>query len=212
MQYSPQGDAVPAGETLLENYLQGVNSDTSIVGSTSSTPIQSLQEAMSKISLSPVTIPALNQSLISSASLTFPTDIVSTGIAEATFSLANPFTASINLLTVDASATYQNITLGTISVGETSNPIHADGHSNITSPSLPFNFNLNPVSIVELLQAGAQANGVNLGPLIDIFEFIIDNPNFNPPVRKHIESQLFTASHISTSGKLYCRYQFPDLC
>ncbi|KAF8828949.1 hypothetical protein HHX47_DHR3000558 [Lentinula edodes] len=182
VQYSPQGDAVPAGETLLENYLQGVNSDTSIVGSTSSTPIQSLQEAMSKISLSPVTIPALNQSLISSASLTFPTDIVSTGIAEATFSLANPFTASINLLTVDASATYQNITLGTISVGETSNPIHADGHSNITSPSLPFNFNLNPVSIVELLQAGAQANGVNLGPLIDIFEFIIDNPNFNPPM------------------------------
>ncbi|KAJ4494066.1 hypothetical protein C8J55DRAFT_533507 [Lentinula edodes] len=189
VQYSPQGGALPAGETLLENYLQGVNSDTSIVGSTSSTPIQSLQEAMSKISLSPVTIPALNQSLISSASLTFPTDIVSTGIAEATFSLANPFTASINLLTVDASATYQNITLGTISVAETSNPIHADSHSNITSPSLPFNFNLNPVSIVELLQAGAQANGVNLGPLIDIFEFIIDNPNFNPPVRKHIESQ-----------------------
>lgn len=183
MQFSPQGDAVPAGQTLLENYLQGVNSNTSIVGSTSSTPIQSLQEAMSEISLSPVTIPALNQSLISSASLTFPTDIVSTGIAEATFSLANPFTASINLLTVDASATYQNITLGTISVGETSNPIHADGHSNITSPSLPFNFNLDPVSIVELLQAGASANDVNLGPLIDIFEFIIDNPNFNPPVR-----------------------------
>ncbi|KAH7875192.1 uncharacterized protein C8R40DRAFT_1170817 [Lentinula edodes] len=199
VQYSPQGDAVPAGETLLENYLQGVNSDTSIVGSTSSTPIQSLQEAMSKISLSPVTIPALNQSLISSASLTFPTDIVSTGIAEATFSLANPFTASINLLTVDASATYQNITLGTISVGETSNPIHADGHSNITSPSLPFNFNLNPVSIVELLQAGAQANGVNLGPLIDIFEFIIDNPNFNPPVNPTVD----TSSPTCVSGNQF---------
>ncbi|KAJ3868577.1 hypothetical protein EV359DRAFT_77557 [Lentinula novae-zelandiae] len=199
VQFSPQGDAVPAGQTLLENYLQGVNSNTSIVGSTSSTPIHSLQEAMSEISLSPVTIPALNQSLISSASLTFPTDIVSTGIAEATFSLANPFTASINLLTVDASATYQNITLGTISVGETSNPIHADGHRNITSPSLPFNFNLDPVSIVELLQAGAQANGVNLGPLIDIFEFIIDNPNFNPPVNSTVD----TSSPTCVSGNQF---------
>ncbi|KAJ3850500.1 hypothetical protein EV368DRAFT_84496 [Lentinula lateritia] len=199
VQYSPQGDAVPAGQTLLENYLQGINSDTSIVGSTSSTTIQSLQEAMSEISLSPVTIPALNQSLISSASLTFPTDIVSTGIAETTFSLANPFTASINLLTIDASATYQNITLGTISVGETSNPIHADGHTNITSPSLPFNFNLNPVSIVELLQAGAQANGVNLGPLIDIFEFIIDNPDFNPPVNSTVD----TSSPTCISGNQF---------
>ncbi|KAJ4468227.1 hypothetical protein J3R30DRAFT_3715154 [Lentinula aciculospora] len=186
--YSPQGGAVPAGQTLLENFLQGVNSDTSIAGSTDSTPIVSLQKAMSEIKLNPVTIPALNQSLISSASLSFPTDIVSTGIAEATFTLANPFTASINLLTVGASATYQNITLGTITSDNTLNPIHADGHSNITSPTLPFDFNLDPVSIVALLQAGAAANSVDLGPLVEIFEFIIDNPDFDPPVNTSVDT------------------------
>ncbi|KAJ3724969.1 hypothetical protein DFJ43DRAFT_1197841 [Lentinula guzmanii] len=203
VQYSPQGGAVTAGQTLLENFLQGINSDTSIAGSTSSTPIQSLQEAMSEIHLSPVTIPALNQSLISSASLIFPTDIVSTGVAEATFTLANPFTASINLLTVGASATYQNITLGNINADETSNPIHADGHSNITSPTLPFNFNLDPVSIIELIQSGAQANGVDLGPLVDIFEFIIANPDFKPPVNTSVD----TSSATCVSGN---QFDFDD--
>ncbi|KIK68835.1 hypothetical protein GYMLUDRAFT_34828 [Collybiopsis luxurians FD-317 M1] len=186
--YSPQGSAVSAGQNLLENFLQGVNSDTTIQGSTSSTPIESLQEAMSEIKLTPVTIPALNQSLISTASLTFPTDIVSTGIAQAKFTLANPFTASINLLTVGANATYQNISLGTINADESSNPIHADGHSNITSPTLPFKFNLDPVSIIDLLNAGAKANNVNLGPLAEIFQFILDNPDFKPPVTTSVDT------------------------
>ncbi|KAF5389363.1 hypothetical protein D9757_004389 [Collybiopsis confluens] len=186
--YSPQGGAVSAGQTLLENYLQGVNSDTTIQGSTDSTPIESLQEALSDIRLTPVTIPALNQSLISSASLTFPTDIISTGIAQTQFTLANPFTASINLLTVSASATYQNISLGTIDADESSNPIHADGHSNVTSPTLPFKFNLDPVSIIELLNAGATANNVNLGPLVEIFQFVLSNPDFKPPVTTSVDT------------------------
>ncbi|KAF9071074.1 hypothetical protein BDP27DRAFT_1419362 [Rhodocollybia butyracea] len=188
VEYSPQGGAVSAGDTLLENFIQGVNSDTTIAGSTSSTPIESLQEALSKILLSPVTIPALNQSLITSASLVFPTDIVSTGIAQTAFTLANPFTASINLLTVDANATFQNLTLGSINADEASNPIHANGHSNITSPTLPFAFNLDPLTIIELLEGGAQTNGVDLGPLIQLFDFVIDNPEFKPPVNTSVDS------------------------
>jgi hypothetical protein len=144
---------------------------------------------MSEIKLSPVTIPALNQSLIVSASLTFPTDIVSTGIADTTFTLSNPFTASINLLTIVANASYQqNITLGSINADESSNPIQALGHSSVTSPTLPFNFNLDPISIIELLEAGAQANGVDLGPLVDLFELILNNPDFKPPVNTSVDS------------------------
>ena len=79
--YAPHGSAVTAGQHLLENYIQGVNSDTVIQGSTSSTPIASLQEAMSQIKLSPVVIPAIHQLLIPSAALEFPTNIVQTGIA-----------------------------------------------------------------------------------------------------------------------------------
>ncbi|KAK7690332.1 hypothetical protein QCA50_006989 [Cerrena zonata] len=104
--YAPQGDAMSAGRALLQNFLQGVDVDTTISGSLDSTPIQSLKLALSKISLSPVTIPALHQSLIKSVAIQFPIDIVSTGIAQSSFVLENPFTASINLLNVGATATF----------------------------------------------------------------------------------------------------------
>lgn len=98
MHYDPQGDAVAAGRALLENFLQGVNVDTTISGSMDSTPIESLKLALSQIVLSPVTIPAIHQSLIKSVSITLPVDIVSTAVARSSFILQNPFTASINLL------------------------------------------------------------------------------------------------------------------
>jgi hypothetical protein len=168
---------------MLENYLQGIDSNTVIMGSTSSTPIESLQSALSQIKLSPVTIPALHQNLIGSASLEFPIDIVQTGIASTSFTLSNPFTASINLLEMSATATFQNLTVGTINnVDRSSDPIHADGHSNITSPALAFNFNLDPLTIIELISISAQEHNVDLGPLTELFQMVIDNPDFHPPV------------------------------
>ncbi|KAG2368054.1 hypothetical protein BDR07DRAFT_1391769 [Suillus spraguei] len=182
--YSPQGAAqTAAGQAMLENYLQGVDSQTTIMGTSSSTSISSLEPALAQINLSPVTIPALHQNLIGSASLEFPTNIVQTGVASTTFTLANPFTASINLLEVTAIATYHNLTLGAIDhVQMSSNPIHANGHSNITSPVLPFNFNLDPLTIIGLITTSAQEHNVNLGPLTSLFQLVIDNPSFHPPV------------------------------
>lgn len=182
--YSPQGSSqTAAGQTMLENYLQGIDSNTVILGTTSSTPIGSLQLALSQIKLSPVTIPALQQNLINIATLEFPTDIVQTGVASASFTLANPFTASIYLLQVMATATFQNLTIGTINnVDLSSNPIHAGGYSNITSPALPFNLNLDPLTIIELITVSAQEHNVDLGPLPQLFQLVIDIPNFDTPV------------------------------
>ncbi|KAJ3567055.1 hypothetical protein NP233_g6616 [Leucocoprinus birnbaumii] len=186
--FAPQGDAVSAGRTLLENYLQGINSDTSIIGSTSATDIDSLKLALSEIHLSPVTIPALNGTLIKSVSLTFPKNIVDTGVATTSFTLANPFTASVNLLRVGASASYQGVNLGSIpSTDISSHPIRAEGHSQVTSPGLPFDFNLNPVAIIGLLRAAAEQNHVDLGPLNDMFQFVLDNPDFKPPVKTTVD-------------------------
>lgn len=163
---------------MLENYIQGVESDTTIQGSTDSTPIESLQLAMSHMRLSPVKIPALHQNLITSASLVFPTNIAQSGLASSTFVLSNPFTASINLLEVNAVVTFGNLSLGSIDhVDRTSSPIHADGHNNITSPTLPFKFNLDPVTIIELLFIGAKNNGVDLGPLPEVFQIVLANPD-----------------------------------
>ncbi|KAF8840051.1 hypothetical protein BDN67DRAFT_1054007 [Paxillus ammoniavirescens] len=188
--YAPQGSSqTAAGQAMLENYLQGIDSNTVIMGSTSSTPIESLQLALSQIKLSPVTIPALHQNLIGSASLEFPVDIVQTGIASTSFTLSNPFTASINLLEMSATATFQNLTVGTINnVDRSSDPIHADGHSNITSPALPFNFNLDPLTIIELISVSAQEHNVDLGPLTELFQMVIDNPNFHPPVNTSVDT------------------------
>lgn len=174
---------------MLENYLQGVDSLTTIMGTSSSTSIGSLEPALAQINLSPVTIPALHQNLIGSASLEFPTDIVQTGVASTTFTLANPFTASINLLEVTAIATYHNLTLGAINhVDMSSNPIHANGHSNITSPVLPFNFNLDPLTIIGLITTSAQEHNVDLGPLTSLFQLVVDNPSFHPPVNTSVDT------------------------
>ena len=56
--YQPQGSAVSIGETLLENSLQGIDSDTTILGSTDTTPIDSLKPALAEVQLSPVVIPS----------------------------------------------------------------------------------------------------------------------------------------------------------
>ncbi|KAI0668274.1 hypothetical protein C8Q78DRAFT_1081656 [Trametes maxima] len=198
--YKPQGGAVASGQKLLENYLQGVVSGTSIQGSTDSTPIESLRLAMSNIHLSPVNIPALHQNLISTASLIFPTDIVKTSIAQTTFSLANPFTASINLVEVTAGATFGSLNLGKIDhVDRSSSPIHADGHSTITSPLLPFKFNTDPVTIIQLLLQGAQNNHVDLGPLPDLFKIVTDNPGANTSIIATVDTNKSTC----VSGKQF---------
>ena len=183
--YSPQGSSeIAAGQTLLENYLQGIDSDTVILGSSGSTLIESLQLALSQIKLTPVSIPALHQNLIDTATLDFPTNVVQTGVASTSFTLDNPFTASINLLQVKATATFQNLTIGTIDhVDLSSNPIYAPGHSNITSPALSFNINLDPLTIISLITISAQEHNVNLGPLIQLFQLVFDNSNSHSPVR-----------------------------
>ncbi|KAI0773181.1 hypothetical protein BD413DRAFT_603560 [Trametes elegans] len=198
--YKPQGRAVASGQAMLENYLQGIVSGTTIQGSTGATPIESLQLAMSHIRLSPVDIPPLHQNLISTASLVFPTDIVQTGIAQTTFSLDNPFTASINLIEVTATANFGSLTLGKINhVDRSNSPIHADGHTKIESPQLPFEFNRDPVMIINLLLQGAQNNKIDLGPLPELFEIVTSNPGFNTSIKATVDTKQSTCN----SGKQF---------
>ncbi|KAH7108191.1 hypothetical protein BKA62DRAFT_764259 [Auriculariales sp. MPI-PUGE-AT-0066] len=180
--YSPKGDAVPAGQLMLENYIQGVTSSTTILGTTAATNVESLKQAFSQIRLG-ADIPALHQNLITTASLVFPDDILTTKIAQSTFDLSNPFTASINLLVVGANATYKGIYLGAIeNVDRHSDPITALGHTKITSPALPLHFNLNPVDIIKLLLLRSQDSGTDLGPLPDLFQTVLNNPNVDLPI------------------------------
>jgi hypothetical protein len=111
---------------------------------------------------------------------------VQTGIAYASFTVDNPFTASINILEVTSTVTYEQLTIGEIDHADlTSSPVHANSHSSTTSPQLPFKFNLDPLTIVQLLLSGAQNNHVDLGPLIELLNIVAQKPNYHPPVRRH---------------------------
>lgn len=211
MHFAPKGSAVNAGRTLLQNYLQGIDVDTTIAGSSQSTPIGSLKSALSQIRLSPVTIPAIHQTLIKSAAITFPIDIVKTGVASTSFVLANPFTASINLLKIGATATFHGVVLGKINnIDASSHPIHADGHSSVTSPQLPLEFNLQPLAIIQLLTVTSKQNGVSLGPLTQLFQFLVANPDFHPNVSLFFFCCTYTNSIVI--GVNNCRHQGPYLC
>lgn len=114
--YEPSGGAArAAGQLLLENFIQAVPSDTLIIGNSGTTPIGSLKDALGTIQLA-TTIPPLEQNLITQANLAFPIDIGTTGVADATVSLGNPFSASINLVDVLANATFQGLYLGQVNV------------------------------------------------------------------------------------------------
>ncbi|KAI9459105.1 hypothetical protein F5148DRAFT_1001220 [Russula earlei] len=188
--FQPRHDAASAGQVLLENYLQGVTSDLTIQGSQRSTAIDSLKPALSTIRLTPVEIPALHRNLISSARLELPTDVVQTRKASASFTLDNPFTASINVFNILSTVTYQEFMIGKIDYLDlSSSPLHADGHSSITSPRLPFVLEMEPSTIVHLVLLGAQNNNVDLGPLVDLFKIVVQNPNYNTRITTGVSLQ-----------------------
>ncbi|WFD44515.1 hypothetical protein MPSI1_003183 [Malassezia psittaci] len=188
--YSPQGSAnVAAGQQLLENYVQAITSTASIIGSRDTTPIASLKEALSGISLS-TQIPPLQQLLIIEARLVIPKNIAQTGNAIASFMLKNPFTASINLEKVNAAVSYQGIYLGVID--QNLKPaITAPGHTTITSRRLPLALDIDPKHLIKFVEKAASNTGTNLGPLYEQFNevmqmsstktTVVPYPDANPP-------------------------------
>ena len=170
--YSPHGSSnVAAGQNLLENYVQGVISTARILGSRDTTPIASLKEALSGIQLS-TQIPPLHQLLIIEAKLVIPKNIAQSSTAQASFQLKNPFTASINLLKVNAKASYQGIYLGVIDQS-LSPAIRANGHTTITSRTLPLKMDLDPKHLIQFVEKAAANTNTDLGPLTEQFNKVM---------------------------------------
>ncbi|GAA6063179.1 hypothetical protein JCM10212_003114 [Sporobolomyces blumeae] len=196
--YQPSGGAATAaGQLLLENYVQGVNSSTIIAGNRDTTPIASLKEALATIRLNTV-IPALQQNLITEADLSFPINIGETSIANVKVVLQNPFTASINLLQVLANATYQGIYLG--QVNEKLNPVFSTaGHSTATSQTLDFNLDTDPKNLIRFLEAVASANGVDLGILLPEFAYVLGLDSTASSVTTSVNTQPETCAPTGTT-------------
>lgn len=166
--YEPTGSAQPVGQLLLENFVQRIVSTTTILGTTSTTPIESLQQALSTIRL--VTdIPPLEQNLIPSARLELPLDVSTTGIGNTYATLVDPFTAAINIDGLIATAIYPigNIDIGVINQPSLNPALHVDGHTSAELPALPLQLNLDPRVLSRLILAVANNQSVSLGPLTD---------------------------------------------
>ncbi|KAK0556496.1 hypothetical protein OC844_005834 [Tilletia horrida] len=164
LRFDPQGGAaISAGREVLENYVANLTSTVSVAGSRDSTPIASLKQAISGISLD-AAVPALNKLLIIATKLTIPADVAQTSTALVSFTLDNPFTASINLFKLQATASYDGIVLGTINTSPNP-PIRAPGHQQVTSDELPFQLTKNLNDLVKFIIVAGQNTGTDLGPL-----------------------------------------------
>ncbi|MCO5588347.1 hypothetical protein L7F22_042302 [Adiantum nelumboides] len=179
IQYMPIGaDNVAAGQVLLENYIQNITSTAIVLGTSQTTPIESLKQALAQIQLT-TQIPALNQLLVQRTFLTVPKNIAQNGgIASVTVTINNPFTAGIHLLELHAAANFQDITVGRIdqNLAATNNIVNAPGHQISTSQPIPFNIDIRPKNLLRFILAAAQAYGVSLGPLPPFFQEVLDLP------------------------------------
>ncbi|KZP04128.1 hypothetical protein FIBSPDRAFT_1011937 [Athelia psychrophila] len=161
------GSAVTPAEQLLANYVQGVDSETTIQGTLASSPYASLQPALSLITLTPVTIPAIHQLLIPEATLEFTHQ--------------HPHAERYGY--------HQSLTLGSINnVDLPSHPIVAEVHQNIASPVVPFAFTLNSMVIIELILDTAAANDVDLGPLVALFNVALSEPDFVTSITSYVDA------------------------
>lgn len=80
----PEGSRnVASGQLLLENYVQNITSTAVVQGTRDTTPIASLKQALSGITLQ-TEIPSLGKLIITRATLTLPTDIAQRGIGMVT--------------------------------------------------------------------------------------------------------------------------------
>ncbi|CAO1623850.1 unnamed protein product [Parajaminaea phylloscopi] len=168
--YSPQGaENVRAGQTLLENYVQNITSAAVVAGTQQTTDIASLVQALSGIRLT-ADIPSLGKLIVTQAKLVVPKNIAQTGVASASVLIANPFTASINILKLAALANYYGpsdygtITLGDINQDFTSNPLRNPGHQTTQSREIPINLHIDPKNLVRFILTAAKNTGTDIGP------------------------------------------------
>ena len=181
LRYSPQGaENVRAGQTVLENYVQNITSAAIVQGTRGSTPIESLQQALSGVALN-TDIPPLMRLIITEAILQVPKNIAQNGgVASTEVVVANPFTASLNIIKVKADAIYNDLTIGTINDDLTNDPIRAPGHQSTTSQAIPITLDIRPKALVQLVLELSAATGVSLGPWPPFFQEILNLPGDAP--------------------------------
>ncbi|KAF9179869.1 hypothetical protein BGZ51_006611 [Haplosporangium sp. Z 767] len=167
--------ASPEGLELLTLYTSGAGADVNIVGTPTSTVVESLSLAFGALNIGSQ-MPGLESKLLAGASLVVLDTTLVNGLAQTVVTVNNPFEPPMTILSIDSQITYNGVSLGTVVSTFDSPPvIPSVGQGTITA-SLAMN--TNPHDLVTLIRAQAVKNGLNT----DAFDGLLALQNGgNPP-------------------------------
>jgi hypothetical protein len=138
-----------------------------IKGYEKSTNISSLKGAFNALNMD-ATLPALKSDLLQSASLTVLTTTGATNnIAHAKVKLANPFSADLQITSIQSNVSAHGIYLGSI---KSTTKFTSASKSTIDSPDLDLDMNIDPSSIFSLLRALAVEGGLSTDQIDGIMQ------------------------------------------
>ncbi|KXS20721.1 hypothetical protein M427DRAFT_66163 [Gonapodya prolifera JEL478] len=150
--YSPQTpSALAAGLKLISAYVNGNNSDVSIAGTTSSTPLEPLKDALATVKVNSV-LPGLGTKLIAASRIYSNSSSLITKTVQAGFNAVNPTSASLTITKIVSTIYRNSSVLGTLNA--TVN-IVIPAKSTVRSPWIPASIIVNTANIAAL--AAAQA-------------------------------------------------------
>ncbi|KAF9409239.1 hypothetical protein BGZ94_002011, partial [Podila epigama] len=148
----------PEGLELLNLYTSGAGASVSIVGTPTSTAVDSLALAFGALNIGSQ-MPGLDAKLLAGASLVVLDTTLVNGLAQTIVKVNNPFVPPMSILSIDSTITYNGVALGTVvSTFPTPPVIPGVGQGEITA-SLAMN--TNPHDLVTLIRAQAVKNGLD---------------------------------------------------
>ncbi|KAI1319700.1 hypothetical protein EDD11_003394 [Mortierella claussenii] len=167
--------ASPEGIELLTLYTSGAGAAVSIVGTPTSTAVDSLSLAFGALNIGSQ-MPGLQSKLLAGASLVVLDTTLVNGIAQTVVTVNNPFVPAMSILSIDSKITYNGVSLGTVVSTFDSPPVIPGTGQGAITASLAMN--TNPEDLVTLIRAQAVKNGMNT----DAFDGLLSlQHGGNPP-------------------------------
>ncbi|KAI1288628.1 hypothetical protein EDD11_009849, partial [Mortierella claussenii] len=151
--------ASPEGLELLNLYTSGAGADVSIVGTPTSTSVDSLSLAFGALSIGSQ-MPGLQAKLLAGASLVVLDTTLVNGIAQTVVTVNNPFVPPMTILSIDSKITYNGVSLGTVVSTFPTPPVIPGMGQGTIDASLAMN--TNPEDLVTLIRAQAVKNGLSV--------------------------------------------------
>ncbi|KAF8924004.1 hypothetical protein BGZ47_004309, partial [Haplosporangium gracile] len=159
--------ASPEGMELLTLYTSGAGATVSIVGTPTSTAVESLNLAFGALNIE-TQMPGLPTKLLGGASLVVLDTTLVDGLAQTVVTVNNPFVPPMTILSIDSKITFNGVALGSVvSTFGTPPVIPGVGAGTITAALV---MNTDPHDLVTLIRAQAVSNGLNTAAFDGLLE------------------------------------------